>query len=365
MTELTAHARRTSFFLPDLSGGGAERALVQLARAYRADGDSVEILLARPGGRAVETQRSGIPVQVLGNGRTSAVVPALARHLRRTQPAVLVSALTHANVVAIVARRLAHAGTKVVVTEHANIGYVTGTSSPLRSFAYRASIGMIYRDADAVVAVSNGTAQALAVATRLPLRAIDVIPNIIDVDQIRSAATASLPLTISQAPLVVAIGRLERVKGFDILIEAFREVRDRTAAQLVIAGEGSQREPLARMVRALRLESDVQFPGFLSNPYPLLAHASVLALPSRSEALPTALLEAFALRVPVVATDCPTGPGELLNGRFGQLVPVENPAAMADALVNAIQGRATLAPDRVLDAYTAARVTSRYRQLTR
>lgn len=290
-------------------------------------------------------------------------MPALVRHLRRVNPDVLVSALTHANIVALAARKIAHTPTKVIVAEHANMRYVVGAMGQSRAAAYTLAVRAAYRGADAIVAVSEGTALALAQETKLPLHDITVVPNIVHVDKIREASESPLPFHIHDVPLVVAVGRLTPVKGFDVLIRAFSEVRDKMQAQLVIAGEGEERRALLELVRALGLGEDIQLPGYLANPYALMGRASVVALSSYSEALPTVLLEAFALGVPAVATDCPTGPGELLSSSFGRLVPVGNPSALGEALVEALQGLVATAPDCALDRYRPDTVAGLYRQL--
>jgi glycosyltransferase involved in cell wall biosynthesis len=359
-------SRTLSFFLPDLSGGGAERATLDLAEACRRAGDPVELVVARPGGSASAAVPDGVSVKVLGSGRTAAVMPALAGYLRQQRPCGLVSALTHANLVAIAAASAARSHTRIVVAEHANVEYVLDGLPQPKAALYRRTIRTLYRRATAIVAVSNGAADSLAAATRLPRSTIRVVPNIVQVDRIRRAAatdSSTVRAGNGDVPTLVALGRLETVKGFDVLLHAFRQVRAQMSSRLVIAGEGSLRAYLESLTRELRLERDVAFPGFVSEPYPLLAQAAAVVLSSRSEALPTVILEAFALGIPVVATDCPTGPRELLGDSIGRLVPVDDAVAMADALLAALRGDVAAAPPRVLEPYRSERVAEIYRGL--
>jgi glycosyltransferase involved in cell wall biosynthesis len=134
-------------------------------------------------------------------------------------------------------------------------------------------------------------------------------------------------------PVILGVGRLSPQKDFATLIRAFRTVRARRPARLVILGEGEQRAELQALIAAEDLAADVALPGFEPNPLRYMRRAAMLALSSRHEGLPGALIEAMACGTPVVATDCPSGPAEVLeNGRYGRLVPVGD----ADALANAI-----------------------------
>jgi glycosyltransferase involved in cell wall biosynthesis len=136
---------------------------------------------------------------------------------------------------------------------------------------------------------------------------------------------------------VLGVGRLTAQKAFGVLIEAFAHVRKSLPARLLILGEGEERPMLEAQVRKLELEQDVRLPGFVSNPYPYMAHAALFVLSSRWEGLPTVLVEAMSLQTPVIATDCPSGPREILrDGQYGQLVPVEDANALARAIQNSL-----------------------------
>jgi glycosyltransferase involved in cell wall biosynthesis len=134
-------------------------------------------------------------------------------------------------------------------------------------------------------------------------------------------------------PVVLAVGRLTWEKDFPTLIRAFAAVRRQRDARLLILGEGPERDALAALVAQLGLERDVQLPGWARNPHAFMARAGVFVLSSVSEGLPTVLIEALAAAVPVVATDCVSGPREILqDGRLGPLVPPGDPDALATAI---------------------------------
>ncbi|WP_083803899.1 glycosyltransferase [Desulfonatronospira thiodismutans] len=138
---------------------------------------------------------------------------------------------------------------------------------------------------------------------------------------------------------IVFVGRFVPAKGLDLLLEAFRQITGKTAAHLVLLGEGPLRPRLESMTRELGLAGRVHFSGFQENPLPWMREATLLALPSRHEGLPTVLIEALACGTQIVATDCPGCSAEILEGvKHGQLVPVDNPTALAQAMLRTLNG---------------------------
>ena len=140
-----------------------------------------------------------------------------------------------------------------------------------------------------------------------------------------------------QLPVILAAGRLSRVRGFDVLIDAFGKINSKIDARLIILGEGPLRKTLENQVKNLGLTEKVLMPGMVNNVYDYMHHASVFVLSSRWEVLPTVLIEAMACRCPVLSTDCPSGPAEILeNGKYGELVPVGNPSLLAEAIMKTL-----------------------------
>ena len=161
------------------------------------------------------------------------------------------------------------------------------------------------------------------------------------------------------------MGRLTRQKDFATLIRAFARVRQGLPARLIVLGEGEDRDDLEALCRSLGVAADVDLPGFVANPYAILARARLFVLSSRWEGLPGALIEALACGARVVATDCPSGPREILDdGRYGQLVAVEDEVALADAMRAALDGSFVAAdPDAWIDRFDAEANTDRYLEL--
>jgi glycosyltransferase involved in cell wall biosynthesis len=201
---------------------------------------------------------------------------------------------------------------------------------------HRAAVSHVYPRLDGVVCVSAGSAVAVHQVARLSAEQVRVIPGPFDLDMPVQRASGLAPWAAEQddRPVVVAIGRFTPQKGFDILLRAHKlALSSGMEYRLWILGEGPLRGELVALADELKIADSVRMPGFVANPYPALRQAAVFVMSSRFEGLPVALFEALALGTPCLATDCPSGPAEILdNGRYGLLVPVENEKALADAL---------------------------------
>ncbi len=314
--------------------------MLRLVGHLVASGEAVDLVFGRAAGPFLREVPEGCRVVDLGASRVALALPGLARYLRTSRPRALVSALDHANIIALMAARLARTGTPVVVSVRSTMSTHLARSSNWKERLFLAPLmRRWYPSAAAVVAVSEGTAADLRelLQRRAPVTVIGnpvVTPALADL----AAAGITHPWFVEGGvPVIVAVGRLTDQKGFDTLLDAFAQVRSRMPARLWIAGQGVLAGALREQVRRLGLEADVELAGFVPNPFPYIRHARVFALRSRFEGLPTVLIEAMALGTRVVATDCPSGPAEILeNGRWGRLVPVDDVPALAAALEDAI-----------------------------
>jgi len=193
-----------------------------------------------------------------------------------------------------------------------------------------------YPSADGIIAISRGVAEDLAALLSMPERRIDTIYNPVDQDAIRRRALEPLDdpwLGDRGAPIVLGVGKLRRQKDFETLIRAFAQLRKRRPARLLLLGEGPERAGLEALARALGVADAVRLAGYAPNPAAWMARASVLALSSAWEGFSNVLVEALACGCPVVSTDCPSGPSEILEGgAIGPLVPVGDDTAFAAAL---------------------------------
>ncbi|UEM24091.1 glycosyltransferase [Skermanella mucosa] len=359
---------RIAVFLQDLYGGGAERVMLALATGIARRGYPVDLVLVRREGAYVDDIPPGIRVVELGTRRTVNSIVALARYLRRERPAVLLTALVHVNIAALLARLLAGGRTRIAITEHNQISRNMGAkaNSTLR-MAYRL-VPYLYPRAAKIIAVSGGVADDLTRFAGLDRARIDVAHNpVVTPDLLtRAAQPVNHPWFAEGEPQVIlGVGRLSPQKDFATLLRAFARVRAERPARLLILGEGALRPELERLADELGISSDVQLPGFVDNPMAFMAKASLFVLSSRFEGLPTVLIEAIACGTSTVSTDCPSGPREILeDGRLGGLVPVGDPGALAHFIE---QGLDNPVPAELLRAkaeeFTVERAVDRYLEL--
>lgn len=314
--------------------------MLTLANAFASQGHDVDLVLAGATGDYLSEIAPDVRLVDLRSNRVIKSFPALVRYLRRERPRVVLSAISHANMVAVWAGALAGQSTRVVVAQHNNLlqsmKLYTSARQRIMTWLMRPS----YVRADAVIAVSEGVADDLARGIRFPLERISVIYNPVDLDRVERLARESVDhrwFSPDEPPVIVTAGRLAPAKDLMTLLRAFSILRKKRVARLVVLGEGALRAELEHLVRELGIEADVSMPGFVSNPYAYMARARVFALSSRTEGLPTVLIEALACGCSVVSTDCPSGPAEILeDGKWGRLVPVGDTETLADAMAAAI-----------------------------
>lgn len=341
---------RVALFIPTLNGGGAERVTVTLANALVARGFSVDLVLATAKGPYLKDVSSAVRVVDLNSGRLIKALCPLAIYLRRERPAAMLSAMAHANVVALLARKLSRTLTRLVVCEHALISGEHAISKKFSSHFIYWLIPRIYPDADAICAVSRTAALDLTKFAKLQPQSVRTIYNPFDLKRLATLAEQPLEhawFAQDQPPVILAIGRLNEAKDFHVLIRAFAQLRKQRQVRLAILGEGELRHSLEALINQLGLNSDqVQLPGFVSNPFAWLARAKLFVLSSRREALPSALIEAMACGVPVVSTNCLSGPDEILEGgHWGRLVPVGDIDALTKAMAVTLDSPPAVRPD--------------------
>ena len=350
-----------ALFLPTLGGGGAERVTLNLARGLVERGYRVDLVLGKAVGAYLNGVPDGVRLVALGARRLLTTPWALSRYLVRDRPRTVLSAMNDANVVALTAAWLARYRGPVVAAEHNQL-YSDGRLTPLRR-AFIAAMRLTYPRAHRVVAVSHGVKDSLTTTAHIDPRHIDVIYNPVITPQLHQAtqATPDHPWFQGPDPILLGIGRLTRQKNFPNLLHAFAHVRTQRPAKLIILGEGEDREALTHLVHQLHLTNHVDLPGFAPNPYAYLAHAHLFALSSDWEGLPTVLIEALATHTPVVSTDCPSGPREILDhGRHGELVPMNDPTALAQAILRTLDKPRTPTDPTWLDQFTLHTATTHY-----
>lgn len=364
-------SRNIAIFMRSMGGsGGAERAMVNLANGLLDQGQRVDMVMARRVGHFLDELSPAVRVVDLKvrSARESlkslpflgrdawfwarmvlaskphfvlGALPGLARYLREEQPDVLISALDYPNAVAIAAAAVAGNRTPVIATVRSTLSAEVANASQRRIKAQPEVARRFYPRADALVAVSRGVADDLAQVLGMSREKIKTIynPVVSPALELQAGQPLSHPwFSAGEPPVILAVGGLKLAKDFPTLFKAFAVARRERPLRLLVLGEGKLRPELTDLARELGIAGDLEMPGFVDNPYPYMARASLLVLSSMYEGLPNVLIQALACGCPVVSTDCPSGPAEILDqGRYGRLVPVRDERGLAHAMLRSLE----------------------------
>ncbi|WP_067560814.1 glycosyltransferase [Halofilum ochraceum] len=345
--------------------GGVERMINNLVQGLLDAGCVVDVIVLRNEGGHIYALPAGANVVRLGTRHAVFALPGLVLYLRRARPRALLAAKDRAGRVAIRARRLAGVPTRIVVRIGNTLSQSLAGRSRLRRMLRYGPIRRLYPLADAIVAVSQGVADDVVATSGVDRARVAVLPNPVITRELDERARESVDhpwLCEGAAPVILSVGRLTRQKDFPTLLKAFARVRRQREARLLILGEGEDRRALERLADELGIADALDLAGFAANPYAYMVRADLFVLSSAWEGSPNALTEAMHLGVPVVATDCRSGPREVLDGgRIAPLVPVGDFEAMAAAIVATLDAPPDGATLRVAVAgYTRERSTARY-----
>ena len=347
-----------ALFIYGLTGGGATRRVVTLAEGWAQEGHDVRLIVVDPSGPLKERILKGplklVPLsfgvwtpwvrKLSRRQRTFWARWPLARYLREDPPDVFLSAANHAHLSALAARRKGAPQVPLVLRLSNHVRASLLRKKGLKGLKGRfrlASVKKRYPEADFIVGVSQGILDDLLSLIPYPRERTRVIYNPIDVFEIQKRAQEPVDhpwLKEKSCPVILGAGRLSPQKDFATLIKAVARLRKRRPVRLIILGEGKQRRRLEALAVELGIKEAVDLPGFSPNPWAYMARADLFVLSSRWEGLPGVLLEALACGCPVVSTDCPSGPREILDhGRLGPLVPVGDVAALARAMEQVLE----------------------------
>ncbi|HZP08105.1 glycosyltransferase [Methyloceanibacter sp.] len=337
---------RLAFYIHSMEGGGAERVWALVASGLAARGYPVDLVLNRAEGPHLAFVTGDVRVVSL-ECRTPSAAARLTRYLGERNPACLISALQNNNLNAMLAARAT--GTPLAVTVHGIMSvhrYNLRTSGLFGSVAQVLS-PLIYRAAAAVGVVSEAVRRDIAYSAERPHK-FHVLHNPVDTDHFSPRVRAN-DLALTQlpndddSPIVLGVGRFDRVKNFALLIEAFAQMR--RPARLVLLGDGPERQRLKALARERGIAGRVFMPGFVEDPAPWYRRAGVHAVASRCEGFGNTIVEALATGTPVVIAECQGAPIDLLGqGRYGTIVPANDPASMAAALAEVIDRPPNPAP---------------------
>ncbi len=328
-------SNKVSLLLPTLFVGGAEKVSLNLAGEFHRMGYDVDLVLSEKKGELLSEVPKGVNVVNLDEWTPlfSGVVPstpALAYYLRKIRPDTVISALTHSNLSIILASRIAGYPDNLIITEHLH------TSSPSRKQEVAFELAkFLYTEADEIVAVSKGVAEGVSSKCDIGIGQIKTITNPVVSPDIHRKKKEPIEHRWfdREVPVITSLGRLADQKDYPTLLHSFKKLLSKRDARLVVIGTGELREDLEDYSEQLEIDNKVEFTGFVDNPYKYLYNSDAFVMSSKKEGLPTVLIEALACGCPIISTDCPSGPREILqNGKYGRLVPVGDSMALAESV---------------------------------
>ena len=330
-----------SFFVPSLEGGGAEKATVHLISGFIERGFKVDLLLSKATGPYMKIVPERCRIIDFNSNRVIFSLGKLINYLKINKPTALISVLSHVNVICSLAKMLYNSDTKIILTERINLTSSKVNLKNLRSKLLPFFMFLTYRKADKVVAVSKGVAKDLEKRIYYLKNKVGFIYNPVIIPEILQQSQEPIDhpwFNNKQVPVILSVGRLTPQKDYPVLLKAFSIVNKKLDCRLVILGEGEERENLTDLAKDLGIYESLLTPGFVDNPYKYMTKANLFVSSSKSEGFPNALIEAMACGTPVVATNCPSGSGEILdNGKYGKLVPVGDFMGMANAIIETLK----------------------------
>jgi glycosyltransferase involved in cell wall biosynthesis len=311
---VTAQRPILLLLIPHLGGGGAERVTELLTRGLSPQKYEMHLGLMTQSARPSQCLPAFATVHSLGASRVRSVAFPLLRLVRSLKPDVILSGMAHLNFLVLLLRPLFPRKTRVLVRQNTTVSSSLPQLPRYAGFLYR----HLYPSADRIVCQTEAMADDLARQSGIKPSQLQVLANPVDTDAIQALINAEPTQWSGPGPHLLAIGRLSREKGFDLLLEAFSSLRLKfPSADLTIVGEGPEEAALKTMRRTLRLETSVHFPGYVRHPESYFPGATLFVLSSRQEGLPNALLEAAAGGLPIVALPSSDGVARLLDGKRG------------------------------------------------
>lgn len=334
---------RIAILLPDLRGGGAERVSLDLAHEFARQGHAVEFVLMRVEGELLGEAQAAFPVVDLGTSRVRKVPSTLSHYLRRNRPDAVIVAMWPLTVLAPLARALSGHSCKVLVSEHNTLSIQYGSWGRAHNLLMRISMALGYRFADVRVGVSAGVARDIAQLAWMSDDRFAVIHNPVahrPEPALQALAVAQALWKVPSGARILTVGSFKVQKNHPLLLRAIAKIAELSNARLMFLGAGAGEGALRALAAELGIAGQVIFAGFHPDPTPFYRTADLFVLSSDYEGFGNVIVEALACGTPVVSTNCPSGPSEILEGgRYGILVPVGDVDALANAIGTALSNK--------------------------
>ncbi len=363
---------KIAFFCPNLGGGGAEMHLTRLINHLDSESFEVHLINSRPGGDYLQFLHESVKIHFLSDGRIGSgvldmfkIINPLAKVLKELKPMVFVSVMDHSNLMAHYAHKKARSKAKLVFCVQTPILQSLKFAWKPFNQIVRWMIPLTYTKADKIISLSEGVKADLIRMNH------KLAKNIIVINNIGIEKTSILQkgkFQNSKIKKIIVCGRLIKLKGFHDVIAALPKILKYITVELLILGDGPEKNKLEQQSKSLGVDKNVKFLGFQNNPEEFISQADLFVLSSYYEGFGNVIIEAMSLGVPVVATDCPYGPGEIISdGENGLLVPVGSPGILADEILKVLNNadlaqRLSIAGEKSSKKYSGAAIAKQYEE---
>ena len=333
--------KKIAIFLSSFRAGGGERNLVNLANGFADLGFKVDMPVIKPVGQYKEQVKEGINIIDLNVGRIIFSIPKIISYLKKNKPDILIATDEFTHIISLVSKKIARVETKVVFRMGNMFSILFSQYKGFKQgFLIPFITKRIYKYSDIFIANSFGVADDISKVFKIPKDKIKVIHNPKSVEEIKRMGkekTGHIWLDNKDLPVILFVGRLRVQKDIPTLMKAFKEVRKNVPSRILFVGIGREQKKMEELAKELGVREDVDFFGFSENSYSFMTKADVFVTTSIWEGFSNSLQEAMVCGVPVVATDCSSGPREMIApdtdllyrmdegieyGKYGILVPM-------------------------------------------
>lgn len=355
---------KISLILPGLAGGGAEKVMLLLAKGFAEKGFNVDLIVCKATGHLMNSVPEGVNFINLEAKRIVFAFPSLIKFLYGSDTDIIFSSLKPVNILTVLSKKLLFLQAKVGIVEHSTLSERILNAKKIKDkFVIPFLMKWTYKFADQIICVSKGVADDLSATLSLDRSSIEVIYNpVIDNELVEKSNEPITHKWFEQGtPVIIGMGRLIEEKNFPLLIRSFSMVRERIESKLMILGEGEKKAEIKKLISDLKITQDVDLIGFVENPYKYLKNANLFVLSSNVEGLPTALIEAMACGTPVISTDCPSGPREILeNGKFGALIKMNSHEELSEKMCECLENTKCVNKQWNSEKYSVDNAVNRY-----
>ena len=332
--------QRLAVLAPTL-GGGIGRVIVNLVDGFIQKGISVDLLLVKQDGAYVDLLHPDARVVKLPTTHMVFGVPFLVHYLRQARPLAILTESVRSNALLLRSRKISGVPTKIFAGIHNTYSMALKSRDPEKQIRLLRRMKKYLPQNDGIIAVSQGVGEDIVRLLSLSPDRVKVLYNPVikpDIDKLARQKPGHPWFETASPPVILSAGRLHPQKDFPTLLRAFANVSKKLSCRLIILGEGEERENLEALIRTLGIQNLVDFPGQVANPYSYMAHSKLFVLSSAWEGFGNVLAEALAVGTPVVSTDCPSGPREILqDGLYGMLVSVGDVQALSNAIQRTLE----------------------------